>query len=190
VKKLLLDPARSAVRIQTFAEGMLARLAHDLELGCEDLSGHAEPAASGWVARVRAPIDRIIVRGFLKNGRLEPEVKASDKDDILRKMRKEVFHQTSATDAVEVAVEIADVSPGGERPLKVRLVPPRGRAVERTVSARILEADRASGSLRLSLSELGSDPVKGPMNAFRVKDEVVVRFDLVFAPEEASPQPA
>jgi hypothetical protein len=192
VNKLVLDPAQSAVRIQTFAEGMLARLAHDVELACEGLAGHVEAAASGWVAQVRAPVDRIVVRGFLKNGRLETDVKESDRRDIVDKMRKEVFHRSSAADAVEVAVEIADVSPGDERALKVRIVVPRGRAVERTIRARIPTEGRIEGSLRLSLSEVGSDPVKGPMNAFRVKDEVVVRFDLLFAPARAddSPQPA
>ena len=38
---------------------------------------------------------------------------------------------------------------------------------------------------------IGSDVVKGPMGAFRVKDLVRVSFDVMFAPAtEASPQPA
>jgi len=39
---------------------------------------------------------------------------------------------------------------------------------------------RVTGTFDVSLSAIGSDPVKGPMNAFRVKDSVEVLFELVF----------
>ena len=51
VTDLVLDPAQSRVRIHTFAEGLLARLAHDLELVCGDLSGHATRSADGAPGR-------------------------------------------------------------------------------------------------------------------------------------------
>ena len=38
---LLLDPAKSRVRIRTFAEGLFAKLAHDIELECKKLEGRA-----------------------------------------------------------------------------------------------------------------------------------------------------
>jgi hypothetical protein len=44
---------------------------------------------------------------------------------------------------------------------------------------------RAAGKLEVSLYAIGSDVVKGPMNAFRVKDRVLVTFDVVFAPPSA-----
>jgi hypothetical protein len=189
---LVLDPARSRVRVQTFAEGMFARLAHDLELECEGLTGSAAPQGSGgYTAVVSAPVDRIVVRGVIKGQRVDPAgIKDSDRDDIVQKMRKEVFHATSSGAVVRVEVDLADGSPAPERRLQVRIVPPHGRAIEQTITAAIPSLDRAAGSLRLRLSALGSDPVKGPMNAFRVKDEVVVHFDLVFVRAPDLPQPA
>ena len=44
------------------------------------------------------------------------------------------------------------------------------------------EAMRAKGSFDLSLAAIGSDVVKGPLGAFRVKDRVRVSFDAVFVP--------
>jgi hypothetical protein len=93
-------------------------------------------------------------------------------------MRHDVFHARDATGSVRVE---ARVEAGRAH---VRVVPPNGRVVERSVPIR-LEARpdagaRVSGSFELSLDALGSDPVKGPMNAFRVKDAVEVLFDVTF----------
>ncbi|MBX3224441.1 MAG: hypothetical protein KF795_28250 [Labilithrix sp.] len=178
--KLVLDPDRSRVRIRTFAEGLFARLAHDLELVCRDVSGSGERMSpEQGSARVEVPIGKIDVAGTLRDGQVDPKgLSASDREDCLGKMRKDVFH---AGDGALVRVE-ATVEAGKAR---VRIIPPSGRTVERPVSVR-LEPEgesgaRVTGSFDLSLSALGSDPVKGPMNAFRVKDSVEVRFELVFA---------
>ncbi|MBX3215052.1 MAG: hypothetical protein KF850_23660 [Labilithrix sp.] len=177
--KLVLDPERSRVRIRTFAEGLFSRLAHDLELVCRRISGSAERAgAEQGSAEVEMPIAAIEVAGTLKNGQLDPNgLSPSDRDDCLRKMRSDVFH--AAADAV-VRVE-ATVEAGKAR---VRIVPPQGRTVERPVPVRLEPAGdgstRVAGTFDMSLSALGSDPVKGPMNAFRVKDSVEVSFELVF----------
>ena len=174
---LLFDPNSSRVRIRTFAEGLFARLAHDLELACKDLSGRARLGGS---ATLEVPIGRIEVAGVLQGDRVdERTLSASDRDDILGKMRKDVFQSgASASVRVEVTVD------GGSA--KIRIVPPNGRAVERTTRPKITEeADgkvRVSGTIDLSLAAIGSATVKGPMNAFRVKDRVEILFDVVFAP--------
>jgi len=49
-------------------------------------------------------------------------------------------------------------------------------------------AARVRGDLVVSLSALGSSTVKGPMNAFRVKDAVEISFDVVFV-ARPSPEP-
>lgn len=167
------------MRIRTFAEGLFARLAHDLELVCRRVSGSAERVGvEQGSARVEVPIAAIDVAGTLRNGQVDPNgLSPSDRDDCLGKMRKDVFH--AADDAV-VRVE-ATVEAGKAR---VRIVPPQGRTVERPVPIRLQpEGDggaRVTGTFDMSLSALGSDPVKGPMNAFRVKDSVEVSFELVF----------
>ena len=178
--KLVLSPDKSRVRIRTFAEGLFSRLAHDLELVCRDLSGNAERADDGsGTATLEIPIARIDVSGTLKDGRVDPGgLSSSDRNDCLAKMRKDVFHASGDRGAV-VRVE-ASVASGRAR---IRIIPPNGRTLERDVSVRLEhEADngaRASGSTAISLEALGSAPVKGPMNAFRMKDQVEVHFELV-----------
>src|SRR5262249_41011437 len=83
---------------------------------------------------------------------------------------------------------LAAPSPGKTPNATVRVTPPRGRSVEKSVTLsmeeeRERETVRVSGRLEISLSSLGASTVKGPMNAFRVRDAVEVRFDLVFRPE-------
>jgi hypothetical protein len=76
---------------------------------------------------------------------------------------------------------------------RVRLVPPNGKAVEIVIKPEVKadgDAVRASGSFEVSLMAIGSDVVKGPVGAFRVKDRVKVLFDVTFAPGPQPPQPA
>lgn len=172
--KLALDPARSSVRVHTFAEGLFSRLAHDLELTCRGVSGASSSADS---ATLEAPIDRIEVSGTRKGGRLDPSgLSSSERADILEKMRKDVFH----TKGGSVRIEATRREEGSAR---VRVIVPGGKSAERTAAVQITSGTdevRVVGSLELSLAALGSDPVKGPMNAFRVKDGVEIYFDVVF----------
>ena len=179
--KLILDPGKSNVRLRTFAEGLFSRLAHDLELVCRDASGAAERAGDGkGSVTLLFPVERIDVHGTLKDGRVDPDgLSPSDRADCLAKMRKDVFHvdgAPSSTIRVEATLEAGKA--------RVRVAPPRGRTVERAVTVRVEPADgagaRVSGAFELSLNELGAAPVKGPMNAFRVKDTIEILFDLVF----------
>jgi len=119
------------------------------------------------------------VRGTLgKDGRLdERALSATDRRDILIKMQQDVFHAgADAVVRVEVHLE------GGSA--RVRLIPPNGKAVETVVRPTVrVDGDslHASGAFELSLSAIGSDAIKGPMGAFRVKDRVRISFEIVFA---------
>ena len=179
--KLALDPSRSRLRIQTFAQGLFARLAHDLELVCRDLRGSAEQTgADDGTATLAIPIAKIDVAGVLKSGHVDPNGLApSDRGACLGKMRTDVFHVRGEGEGEVVRVE-ATLERGKAR---VRVIPPNGRALARPIDTRIERDDdgvRVSGRAEISLDGIGSDPVKGPMNAFRMKDEVLVLFDLVF----------
>jgi hypothetical protein len=180
VADLVLDPARSRVRIHTFAEGLLARLAHDLELVCGALSGTASGDAGAGKASIDAPLSGMAVTGILgKDGRVDEHgLSASERRDVVSKMQKEVFHAGPGA-----AVRVEGQLDGGKA--RVRVIPPAGRPFEAVVPVTV-RADggdvHATGSLEVSLSAIGSDPVKGPMGAFRVKDKVKVTFDLMFSP--------
>ena len=177
--KLTVDPEKTQVRIRTFAEGLFSRLAHDLELVCRGVEGTAERSSPDkGLATLSVPIAKIEIAGTLKNGRVDPAgLSPSDRDDVLRKMRRDVFHAKDASGAVTVE---ATLEAGRAR---VRVIPPTGRSVDRPVSVRLEPADagaRVTGSFELSLDSIGSAPVKGPMNAFRVKDSVEILFDVTF----------
>lgn len=180
---LVLDPGKSRVRIRTYAEGLFARLAHDVELTCTKLSGRATRAEGGppsGTASLEVPLGGIDVAGYLHGGRLDEGRKLLqiERDEILSKMRKDAFHaDASAIVRVEATLD------GGSA--RVRIVPPNGKSVEHTLRPNVTEesgAVRLEGTFDLSLSAIGSSTVKGPMNAFRVKDRVELSFDLVFAP--------
>ena len=165
---LVLDARASRVRIHTFAEGLFARLAHDLEITCGSLEGTASRDAK--TATIEAPLSGFEVAGVLEKGRVdERALSAGDRRDILEKMHRDVFHaDASARVKLEASVD------------GVKLVLPSGREV--AIATRVTVEDlRASGSFDVSLSAIGSDVVKGPMNAFRVKDRVTVLFDVRFA---------
>lgn len=180
VSDLVLDPSRSRVRIHTYAEGLLARLAHDLEITCGDLAGTAKREGDRGTARVATRIGAMMVAGVLHGERVDERgLSPGDKRDVLAKMVKEVFH---AGDAAKVEVEASLESSSSAR---VRLTPPNGRAYEATARTEVTDegaGTRAAGSFEVSLAKIGSDPIKGPMGAFRVKDRVLVLFDLVFQP--------
>jgi hypothetical protein len=187
VTKLVLDGDKSRVKIRTFAEGLFARLAHDLELVCGAIEGSAEHTEPGkGSATLAVPIDRIDVAGPVKDGRVDPNgISPSDRRDILDKMRKDVFHAgPGATVRIEATIEALDPSPSASRTrrARMRVLPPHGKTVERSISVQLEENEgtRVTGSVELSLSAIGASTVKGPMNAFRVKDAIEVVFDLVF----------
>lgn len=183
MSQLVLDPARSRVRLHTFATGLLARLAHDLELVCRDLQGTgARTSDDAGTATITVPIGKIDVAGTLRSGVVDANVLSpADRDDILVKMRRDVFHVAEGVVRLEATLEAGKG--------RVRVIPPKGRTLERRVELRVVpdgDATRVSGQLEISLDAIGADPVKGPMNAFRVKDGVAVLFELVFAPAPPS----
>jgi hypothetical protein len=161
-----LDPARSSIRIRIFAEGLFARLAHDLELACDSLDGGVD----GDTARVAFAIEDILVAGTISRGRVDPEgLSPGERRDCLAKMRADVFHAEKGM--IEVVASRA-------RTGHIRL--PNGRRVDLALTELHVDGTRARGSAAISLRALGSDVVKGPMNAFRIKDRIEVTFDLQF----------
>lgn len=168
------------MRIHTFAEGLFARLAHDLALECSALRGTAsrDTAAETGTAEIEAPLSGITILGVLHGKRVEEKgLSASDRHDALAKMRRDVFHATSEDAVVRVRATFERGT------ASITVVPPNGRSVTLSARPAVQETEagvRVTGSLDVSLAALGSDPVKGPMGAFKVKDRVALRFDVVF----------
>jgi hypothetical protein len=183
VTDLVLDPGKSNLRIRTFAEGLFAKLAHDLELRCTQLEGKASRQGddlSTGKAELDVPLGGIDVAGTLKGEVVDDRgLSPSDRADCLAKMRKDVF-QAGPSESVHVEVVLENGS------ARVKVVPPNGSSVERTMRPTLTDEGggrvRVKGALDVSLKAIGSGVVKGPMNAFRVKDRVEILFDVTFQP--------
>lgn len=180
--KLVLDSEKSLVRVRTFAEGFLAKLAHDLELVCRDLRGDAERSSEQrGSARVEVAVSGIEIGGILKNGYVDANgLSGFERSEAISKMRKDVF-QANASSAIVRASATAEGTTA-----RYAFAFPNGREVSRDGAFTIVEESdamlRVSGSVSLSLQAIGSATVKGPMNAFRVKDAIEVLFELMFTP--------
>ena len=177
--KLRLMGTKSRITVRTFAEGLFARLAHDLEIVAEGTAGQSEPTADAAAAAsvtVRVPVRGLRVVGAVRDGRVdERTLSVSDRADIEERMRTGL-----AGDEVVVVATLV----GTRARLDVRT--PHGRqSVEVPVVVNRTEAGsvRASGTGDLSLRALGVPPVRGPAGAFRLADRVQVSFDATFEPD-------
>ncbi|MCL2725357.1 MAG: hypothetical protein FWD69_13070 [Polyangiaceae bacterium] len=182
--ELTLDPSRSQIRLRTFAEGLFSKIAHDLELVCSKLSGTASrddtSAAMTGTATIEIPIRGIEVAGTLHGSRVDAAgLSTRERHDCLEKMRREVFH-VGDEGVVRAEIVLRDTA------AHVRIVPPKGKSAEMSARVTVREQEGVivgQGMLEVSLSAIGSDVVKGPMNAFRVKDRVEVHFEIAFTPK-------
>ncbi len=173
---VVFDPERSQVRVRTRALGPLARLAHDLEIDARFL-GHLDVDGDLWSLSLEFSPASFSVVGVRKNGHVLAHVLTpSDRREIERRMVREVFRDQP------VSVE---AEPGGEgvARLSVRI----GRAAQVCVVPFEQGEQGVLGDVRLSLSRLGVPPIRGPMGAFRVDDQIEVHFVLVpVCPEDAA----
>jgi hypothetical protein len=158
--------------------GMLARLAHDLEIAASELRGHARLEGDTWTAELQVPVAGLRVAGTLHGDRLDTSaLSAADRRDIARRMHQEVLGGTAvvqvrasgaARDRADVRVELAS----GSASLAVRLATrDKGDG-----------AVEVSGSCQLSLAALRIREVKGPLGAFKIRDELEVAFELTLRP--------
>ena len=147
----------------------MARLAHDLQLRVAHFDGqlHIEQESERWSATLRIGVDDLLVEGVLRGRRLDTGG-LSDRDRrlIASKIKRDVLP------GAEVLVRVnGDDRHQGQGVVKV----PRG---QQRITFRLSQrADEAlQGSVMLSLARLGIPPIKGPLGAFRVADEVEVLF--------------
>jgi hypothetical protein len=171
-----LDSTRSKIAVYTFAEGLLSRLAHDLEIAANDASGEAQ----GDTCTLHIPVRALAVVGAVKRGQVDRGVlSASDRESIERQIQGEVLRGAEIT--------ARGTREGGTA--RIAVTAPTGRAeVTCPIDVSTSEREaRARGEVELSLRALGIAPVKGPMGAFRLADRVRVTFELTFVAEASTP---
>jgi len=175
---LLVDAAASKITIRTGAEGLLARLAHDLELTGREVSGNVTVDGDAWTADLSVPVAALRVEGALRGAELDRgALSASDRAQIEQKMREDVFFGGAR---LVTAAAHGTSRTGGEATIAIG---PRSQRAPVTLSVETTEGGltRATGRVTVSLAQLGVKPIKGPLGAFRVKDAVEIHFAISLA---------
>lgn len=178
-----LDNGASKLVLRTRAQGLLARLAHDLEIAATEITGSASLDVEGdggaWTADIAIPVSSLHVAGALHGDRLDTSTLSSkDRAEIERKIREEVL---------AAGPEIRARAEGPSRERGEATVSIGGSSARVRVSHSKSEPSGAgfsvTGRAELSLRALGIPEVKGPLNAFRVADTIEVLYTLVILPE-------
>lgn len=157
----------AAIHVYTFKDGLLARLAHDLQLTLERFEIHREGAAvTGrfWPASLR--VDGVM----RKDGALDTAtLSAADRTKIAGNMADEILHLDRHPEA-----RFAGATHGTMIEGELTLV-----GVSRPVRA---EVQASGGRLRAEFtlvpSRWGIPPYKALAGAIRLQDRVLVRVDL------------
>lgn len=175
------DRAHTEISIETTAKGMLAKLAHDLRLLASEPSATITEKDGGRVeVALTIPVRSVKVDGVRKSGKVDRSVlSTSDRSDIEKKIRDEVLRSPD----VKVTVSLASAPAAGVTAPADAIVEVGGQRATVPVRVAIAEKDgrtHASGRAKVSMTALRIAPVKGPLGAFRVDDEVDVVFDVAF----------
>lgn len=158
------------VRVLTFKEGLLSRVAHDLSLRLE----RHRVATDG--SRLEADLypESLVVEGAIRGGQLDPALLSeADKRDIGVNIREKVLH-TSTHPAIELRADVFRTDGRIELGGPLRML---GRPVEIRFEVRELDG-KWSGEVELVPSHWGIQPFKALLGAIKVQDRVVVRFDF------------
>ncbi len=166
-----IDFEASTLTIRTRAKGMLARLAHDLEIAASRFEGDVELEEEAWNARLSFAVAELRVAGALKGGRVDPQaISNSDKQEIERRMQSDVLPidkvHVTMVGRTRTRAEVTVVVARGQQQLSVPM-----RVEQRDGGALVI-----FGDLKLSLKRLGIQEIKAPLGAFRVADSIEVAF--------------
>ncbi|HKX30490.1 MAG TPA: YceI family protein [Blastocatellia bacterium] len=175
-----ISPNESSFWVQVDKAGFLKAFGDDHQIGVRIYSGRAVVPESGVGAgALELEID---ARSLVV---LDRDVSRSDRTKIYNNMHKEVlesekyqkitFKSVSVSDLKQTGAQIYSLKLNGDLSLHgvtKRIVLP----VTATVSEQQL---RAEGQYRLKQSDYGIKPTSAAVGAVKVKDEVVVSFNLV-----------
>jgi hypothetical protein len=176
--ELHLDPGVSRLIVRTRAGGMLARLAHDLEIVAKELDGRVRLDGDTWSAELHIPVAGLHVAGTLRGERLDPRgLSAGDRREVERRMRVDALRGTDvirvqATGASRDRADVRVTLASGTASLTARLSPRDGGGGLLVVP----------GSCQLSQRALGVPEIKGPLGAFKICDALEILFDFTLRP--------
>lgn len=178
----------SVVRVETKATGLLAKLAHDLSIVARPTMSTSF-AKDEVVVTVQVAPSQLRVDGVRKGDVVDRSILSNqDRADIENKMRREVL--VSRDVVAEVRLQRADLASLGQSTPTVQVsLTIHDRTL--TFPCRIeLQADDkrllVKATWVVAMSKYGLQPVKGPLNAFRVSDQVEVHVNLTVLRQQAA----
>jgi hypothetical protein len=167
---------RANFRIYTFKAGVLARLAHDLQLSADVFELILQ------AGRVSASVDVASLRvdGVISPRGLEPNALSEhDKRQITATIRKEIL-DVAHFERVEFAGELELTS--SRVPGSLRL-----RGQERPLTFELeVQADRVFARAELAPSQFGIEPYKALAGAIKLQDRVRLEAELLLAGQSAA----
>ena len=180
-RALVLDSKASTLVIHTRAKGMLARLAHDLEIAATHVEGNASLDGETFTGELTIESSSLEVTGVLRAGRdasLRPSVdrgvlSASARAELARRMREDGLRGAStvhvAASGTKARADLVDTASGRD----ARTSTPLDVGEERRASPR----PRAGPALAPRPRRARDQRALG---AFVVSDEIEVWLDAAF----------
>lgn len=182
-----LDPAGSELRVWTYKEGLLSRVAHDLRLRATRLEGSARIDGDRVACEVAVPVAGLRVEGQVARGAVVP-LGEKDHREIEGNLRSPRVLDAAAHPDVRFRGE--GRREGGRLGLSGELTirgAARPLAVDVTLEPAGGDALRARGEVRLRQTDWGIEPYRALLGALKVQDGVRITFDLRIVPAGAAP---
>jgi hypothetical protein len=166
------DQTKAECRVFTFKDGLLSKIAHDLEINVSRFSVQAEPNS------VRAEFDTtsLVVIHPMKDGKPNPDgLSDSDKSKVQSQIIDEVLHAKEHPKATFVSRSVERRPDGGYSISGDLTLHGTTRAIQ---AATKLEAGRQVASIELHQPDYGITPFKAMLGTLKVKADVIVRLSV------------
>jgi len=161
---------RGKILVQTFKEGLLSPLAHDLELRL----GRFEVDRDAQRVRARFWPETLEVAGVMRDGRLDAQaLTAAQRAEIVDNIRTKILN----TDQHPEIVFEGEASPSASGHRLSGQLSVLGRRVDLELT--LEERDGCYlGSVTLTPTKWGIKPFKAMLGTIKLQDRVVVRFEI------------
>ena len=154
------------LHVLTFKDGLLSKIAHDLQLS---LTRFEVTEADGAITGHFWP-ESFQVDGSVKNGQVDPHgLSGKDQRDILKAIQQKILH-TKRHPTVDFEGTLEGDQLSGNLTLQGQSQP---------ISCTIDVTDgHIRGEVTIQPTRWGISPYKALMGAIKLKDRLVIRFDL------------
>lgn len=183
-----LKPENSTLDVWTFKEGLLSKVAHDLQIAASGLEGEATVEQGKFSLKISIPVDKLAVKGSVHDGKTTP---MSDKD------HREIETTTKGSAVLDAAKfpKIVYSAEGKGDPLAGPLqadgtLALKGASKPVPVQLKVKnEGGKLSvaGEVTFKQTAFGIKPYSAMLGTLKVKDEVRISWSLSLVP---APVPA